>query len=59
MGSIRKRLSARKNMDQQAAADQEAAETVQAEPETPPAETGQAAGSSEGPGTPPQSDGSD
>lgn len=57
MGSIRKRLSARKT--EEPAADQEAAKTVQAEPETPPAETDQAAGSSEAPGTPPQSDGSD
>jgi len=58
MGSIRKRLSARKRVDQQAPAEQETAKTVEAEPETPPAETDHAAGSSEGPGTPPQSDGS-
>jgi hypothetical protein len=59
MGSIRKRLSARKSVDQQEAADQEAAKTMQAEPETMPAETDQAAGGSDEPRTPPQQDGSE
>ena len=61
MGSIIKRLrpSAGEQVDQQAAADQEAAKTMQAEPETPPAETDQAAGGSEAPRTPSQPDQAD
>jgi hypothetical protein len=62
MGSVIKRLrpSSGEHVDQQAAAEQEAAaKPVQAERATPRAETDEAAGGSEGTQSPPQQDGSD
>lgn len=61
MGSILKRLRpSSQPVDQQAAAGQEAAaKTEQGEPATPPAETEQTTGGSNGPQNPPQPGGSD
>jgi hypothetical protein len=62
MGSVLKRLrpSSGEHVDQQAAAEQEAAaKPVQAEPATPPAETDEATGGSERTQSPPQQEGSD
>lgn len=61
MGSVIKRLrpSSGERVDQQASAEQESAEPMQAERATPPAETDEPGGGSEGPQTPPQQDGSE